>query len=284
MRLYHASEYLVFDGSSDQPACVVEFGDMRRLAEVEKVLAELSPRLPGTVPASLRCAHWSSGIAVHVQQGMAGMPWFRVSDGMRTPAAWKALIDRACRGLASFHAAVRGVPAWSGLVYPGMELSRQAMLSRCRGVALSERVLRRVEEDADADSGGLIRSCWQHGDYSLNNLLVSRQSMAIIDFDEFGRTRVPMHDAFGLALSVPLSQGDDCPLSALDCITRCVEVAREVDEDAERLPLPALLMHHLLWRINQCDGLSRRDALRRVLLRWTDELATQPECFLGDLA
>jgi hypothetical protein len=276
-------KYLVFDGSPHQPACVVEFGDMQRLSQVQHVLGVLSPRLPGTVPASLRCAPWHAGGAVHVQQGLPGTPWFRISDSIRTAGQWTALLDRACQDLAAFHAVVRDEPAWSALVYPGMELRRQGMLSRFRGVALSAAVLHRVEEwSDDADRDGPIRSCWQHGDFSLNNLLVSPRSLAIIDFDEFGRTRVPLHDAFGLALSVPLSQEGQCPLSIADCIKRCVDVALE-HENIDRRLLPALLMHHLLWRINQCDGLTRRDALRRVLLGWTHDLATRPESFLGDL-
>jgi hypothetical protein len=276
-------KYLVFDGSSDYPACVVEFGETERLAAVQKVLAELSPRLPSTVPATLRCAHWQAGQSIHVQQGLPGTPWFRVSDDLDTPAKWLALLERASVTLASLHAAVRAVPAWSGLVYPGMELRRQAMLSRFRGVALSTQVLTRVEEwAAEADRGGPLRSCCQHGDFSLNNLLVSRQSLAIIDFDEFGRTRVPLHDVFGLALSMRLSQGDRCPLSMQECITRCVRWTLG-EQDAPNQALPALLLHHLLWRINQCDGLERREALRRTLLQWTEELAAKPDVFLRDL-
>ena len=53
---------------------------------------------------------------------------------------------------------------------------------------------------------------------SLNNLLVSETAVSVIDFDEFGGTLVPLHDAFGLALSVPLSQSDSCPLSFAECV------------------------------------------------------------------
>jgi hypothetical protein len=276
-------KYLVFDDSSEQPACVVEFGETERLSAVEKVLGELSPRLPSTVPASLRCAHWQAGTSVHVQQGLPGMPWFRISDDLDTPSKWLALLERASVTLASLHAAVRAVPSWSGLVYPGMELRRQAMLSRFRGVTLSTQVLTCVEDwAAEADRSGPLRSCCQHGDFSLNNLLVSRQSVAIIDFDEFGRTRVPLHDVFGLALSMRLSQGDRCPLTMQECIVRCVTWTLG-EQDAPVKALPALLLHHLLWRINQCDGLQRREALRRTLLRWTDDLAAKPATFLGEL-
>jgi hypothetical protein len=277
-------KYLVFDGSAEQPACVVEFGETERLAAVEKVLAELSPRLPQTVPATLRCAHWKQGTSVHVQQGLPGTPWFRLSDQVSTREAWVALLGRASGVLASFHAAVRQVPAWVGLVYPGLELRRQAMLGRFRGVSLSERALHRVEQwSIEADRGGAMNGCCQHGDFSLNNLLVSPTTIAIIDFDEFGRTRVPLHDVFGLALSVRLSQGEQCALTARDCIHLCVAASR-ADEDVRREAMPALLMHHLLWRVNQCDGLERREPLRRALLRWTEELAANPDSFLGELA
>jgi phosphotransferase family enzyme len=276
-------KYLIFDGSADQPACVVEFGETERLAAVEKVLDELSPRLPKTVPASLRCAHWNAGTSVHVQQGLPGTPWFRLSDQVTTRDEWIALLDRASQVLVSFHAAVREVPAWVGLVYPGAELRRQAMLSRFRGVTLSERVLQRIDEwSAAADRDGALRGCCQHGDFSLNNLLVSPQSMAIIDFDEFGRTRVPLHDVFGLALSVRLSQGDRCQLTTRECISRCV-AASVADEEVPAAAMPALFLHHLLWRVNQCDGLQRREPLRRALIGWAEELAVSPAAFLGGL-
>jgi hypothetical protein len=48
--------------------------------------------------------------------------------------------------------------------------------------------------------------------------------------------------------------------------------------------VPALLLHHLLWRVNQCHGLPRRAPLRETLLAWIDQLAVAPQTFLGQLA
>jgi hypothetical protein len=107
---------------------------------------------------------------------------------------------------------------------------------------------------------------------------VSDTAVSVIDFDEFGGTLVPLHDAFGLALSVRLSQSDHCPLSFADCIAQCVEPARQ-DEQVDTAYLPGLLMHHLLWRINQCHGLERRAPLKRTLLGWVVELAETPSAF-----
>jgi len=265
-------KYLVFNEKARQPACVVEFGPAERLVRVDGILTELHPRFPGGIARPLVCTSWRNGTYVQIQEGLAGMPWFRLSDGLTSAADWRTVIDRAVTAMLRLHAATREVPAWSERVLAGAELRRQAALSRRDGSLLSDRVLQCVAEwSRELDANGPIESCWQHGDFSLNNLLVSDTAVSVIDFDEFGGTMVPLHDAFGLALSVPLSQNDS-PLSFADCIARSVEPARQ-DEQVEAAHLPALLMHHLLWRINQCHGLERRTPLKRVLLGWVVDLA-----------
>lgn len=116
----------------------------------------------------------------------------------------------------------------------------------------------------------------------VDRALVSSDSLAVIDFDEFGSTLMPLHDAFGLALSLPLSQDKRCLLSRIDCISICVEQSL-TDGALAAEHLPGLLMHHLLWWINQCHGFERRTALRQILLGWVEDLASTPEAFLGDL-
>jgi hypothetical protein len=271
-------KYLVFNRKSKQPACVVEFGPAERLVRVDGILSELHPRFPNGVARPICCTSWHDGTFVQIQEGLAGMPWFRLSDGLAGAADWRAMLDRAVRAMLRLHAATRDVPAWSGSVMAGAELRRQASLCNRDARLLSEPVLARIRTWAYAlDAAGAMPSCWQHGDFSLNNLLVSDTAVSVIDFDEFGGTMVPLHDAFGLALSVPLSQSDS-PLSFADCIARCVEPARQ-DEQVEAAHLPALLMHHLLWRINQCHGLERRTPLKRVLLGWVVDLVDSPGRF-----
>ncbi len=80
---------------------------------------------------------------------------------------------------------------------------------------------------------------WQHGDFSLNNLMVSPDSMAVIDFEEFGLTRMPLHDAFGLAFSFQHSQNDQCPIPLKDCLEQCIaapaSLGRFDDADGSRV-------------------------------------------------
>ena len=276
-------KYLVFNDKARQPACVVEFGPAERLVRVDGILTELHRRFPGGIARPLVCTSWRNGTYVQIQEGLAGMPWFRLSDGLTSAADWRAVIDRAVAAMLRLHSATRDVPAWSDRVLAGAELRRQAVLSRRDGSLLSDRVLQCVADwSRELDANGPMASCWQHGDFSLNNLLVAEQTVSVIDFDEFGGTLVPLHDAFGLALSVPLSQNESCPLSVADCVAQCVEPARR-DEAVGAAHLPGLLMHHLLWRINQCHGLERRAALRHILLGWAEDLAASPQSFLGSI-
>jgi hypothetical protein len=273
-------KYLVFNEKARQPACVVEFGPPERLMRVDEILSELHPRFPGGVARPLCCTPWRNGTYVQIHEGLSGMPWFRLSDGLAAADDWRALIDRAVTAMLRLHAATRDVPNWGGRVLAGAELRRQATLCSQDGSLLSDRVLQRVREwSHKLDAAGPMTSFWQHGDFSLNNLLVSAETVSVIDFDEFGGTLAPLHDAFGLALSVPLSQSR-CPLSLAECITLSVEPARQ-NEGIDAAYLPALLMHHLLWRINQCRGLERRTPLRHILLAWVADLADAPETFLS---
>lgn len=277
-------KYLVFDGDPTRPACVVEFGERDRLTRIDRILRTLTERMSSGIPASLCCTEWHDGTYVHVQEGLPGAPWFRVSEGIVTEAQWRRLLDRSVDAMRRLHVATRRQDAWTGRVHVGNELERQVSLCQSRGITLGRAALARADAwGVDASAAGPLPTCWQHGDFSLNNLLVASDSVAIIDFEEFGGTSVPLHDAFGLALSVTLSQGSDCTLPLQECIRACVNTA-VADEAVAPGCIPALLLHHLIWRVNQCHGLPRRAPLRQTLLKWIEQLAVAPQSFLGQLA
>ncbi|MEO8256571.1 MAG: phosphotransferase [Acidobacteriota bacterium] len=276
------AKYLVFDGDPSRPACIVEFGDEERLTRTDHILSTLRSKMPpGGVADSLCCTSLPDGTFVHIQEGLPGVPWFRLSDSLATPAAWEELLSRSVVVMGHLHAATRVVPAWTGTIEMGAELGRQEALCRRNGTPLDNEVRQRIGEWQDQLAAtGPVQAWWQHGDFSLNNLLVSRKSVAVIDFDEFGLTLMPLHDAFGLALSLTLSQDGRCPLSRVHCLDVCTRGSLT----AAALPpthLPGLLMHHLLWRINQCYGVERRTRLRNILLGWVGELGAAPETFFA---
>ena len=267
-------KYLVFDaGAPARPVCVVEYGDRARLQRTAHVLRLLSARLPGMVPAVISCAAGPDGDWVLIQQGLEGVPWFRVADTIHSAAGWRSLLERSLDAMITLHTATRSAPTWTATIDLGEEITVQAAYAAKTDVPLSKDALRLINEWRRT-GGHALPSFRQHGDFSLNNLLVGRDTLAIIDFDEFGETAVPLHDAFGLALSFVLTQ-DVPPLPRADVIRECVRRAR-VEENVDASLLPGLLLHHLVFRINQCYGLYRRARLRTTLLGMLEELAANP--------
>ena len=268
-------KYLVFDDDARQPACVVEFGESERLLRIDSILTELHQRCPGAVPRPLVCAPWGSGAAVHIQQGLPGLPWFRLADSLPTVAAWQSLLDRAVDVMRRLHAAIAEVPGWVGTVDVREALDEQVRLCRANRSPISPQFLRQVEECVNRLEGlAPVPAVWQHGDFSLNNLMVSPDSMAVIDFEEFGLTRMPLHDAFGLAFSFHHSQNGQCPIPLKDCLEQCIAAPASLgrfDDEVVR----GLLLHHLLWRINQSHGHPTRARLRERLTAIAEQVAAE---------
>jgi hypothetical protein len=272
------AKFLVFDSDSARPACVVQFGPGDELRRLHHILSRLHGKLPDAVPESLVCRPWRGSDCVHVQAGAAGTPWFRLQDRVGTQREWDRLRERVCELLSRFHAAVREFPEWSCPVRPAKELRRQAAICRERGVDFSRRAGEWVDACAESlEELGEVNGLAQHGDFCLNNLLVSESGLALIDFDEFARTFVPLHDEMGLALSFQhLAPRGGQLLPPSEDLAAVLRKCRPDNRDLVT-SLPGLLLHHLLWRINQTHDWPTRAGVRRSLVAMVEECASAQE-------
>ena len=185
----------------------------------------------------------------------------------------------------SFHAAVREVPAWVGLVIPALELRRQAMLSRFRGVPLSEARAR-------------ARGRMEHRRRSRRRAARLLPARGFLAQQPAGVAGLHRHHRLRRIRTDPRAAARRASAWRSRCACRRGTAASSPRASASRSAsrrrapmkrcradaMPALLMHHLLWRVNQCDGLERREPLRRALLRWAEELAATPDSFMGVLS
>jgi hypothetical protein len=269
-------KYLVFGRDASRPLAVVQFGPAEEMARIDEILTRLHCLLPDAIARPLACGPWRGRWSMQAQSGLPGMPWFRISERFRTRERWDRLREDALEILTRLHAAIRTVPEWSCAVRPGDELRRQATLCEERGIITSPRATLRIDAAGEAlDAMGEVRCTWQHGDFCVNNLLISEEGLAIIDFEEFGGTAVPLHDHFGLALSIHALSSDVAGRRSLgEELAACLRTgqnARPISEDL----LPGLFLHHLLWRINQ--GLDRhRNVLVEGLIGIVEQFATSP--------
>ena len=272
-------KYLVFGPDPCRPAFVVQFGPGEELQRTHEALLHLHARLPDAVSESIVCTPFNAGESVHIQSGLPGLPWFRVADLCHDRADWIALVRRCLAVLARLQDAVADRPQWTGHVHLGSALRDRLSASRDPMVGAHRATI--APWLAALDAIGWAPAARQHGDFSVNNLLIADAGIGIIDFDEFGGTMMPLHDEMGLALSFPLSQHGACPLTTHECLHLCLAPASSrgrYGADAVR----GLLLHHLLWRIEQCHGCPTREGLRATLTRYVHELLVTPEGLLGD--
>lgn len=273
-------KYLVFASDAGRPAFVVQFGAAEQLERTHRALRHLHVQLPDAVAESLVCTRFSARECVHIQTGLAGLPWFRVADLCRDRTEWTGLVERCLGVLTRLQAAVAQNPQWTGNVHPGRQLRERLKASRLEIINAHSHTIARWTDALD--NVGHVAATWQHGDFSVNNLLIGHTGIGVIDFDEFGDTMMPLHDEMGLALSFPLSQHGVCPLTIAQCLQLCLAPALSAgafDIDATR----GLLLHHLLWRIEQCHDCPPRDRLRATLTRYVHELIVNPEGLLGEM-
>ena len=270
--------FLVFAASSAQPVCVMRFAGPNEVRMVHEALEVLQPALPGLVPESLVCSPWDGGQWIHIQSGMPGIPWFRLRSAIRGRHGWLNLRTRASQSLADLHAAVRDHAAWTRTICPARELREQHARLLAEGTSLSQAVSRSVTEAADGlETLGSLAWYAQHGDFCLNNLLVSRSGLGVIDFEEFGATAMPLHDELGLALSFhDFLRDTPHGLPLHEHINACVERTLSAHPFLSAC-LWGLFLHHLLWRANQCHQRETRRAMECTLIGLVEHYVRQPQ-------
>lgn len=277
-------KYLVFDGDAQQPACVVEIGDEARLRRIHAIQIALHGLCPAHVARPLACAAWAPGLAIHIQQGVPGVPWFRLFETLTSREMWERLLDRVTVTMNSFHAAIAGERTWVGSVRPAAALAEQLRMWCVADGASAQRLIGPVTRTIDElGDGTSLPAIAQHGDYSLNNLVIAPDAIAVIDLEEFGLTRMPLHDAVGLGLSFSTSQDGRCPIGIRECVERCIGGPIAVASFDAPL-LRALILHHLLWRINQSHGHPARTGVRAMLTTLAEAVASDAGNGLDALA
>jgi hypothetical protein len=250
--------FLVFDQRDDRAEWVVQFGSFAELSALHGVLERLYGLLPDLVSRPVALHHWKGDTWVHAQEGLSGLPWFRVRDTWHSLDAWIVLRDRAAVALDHFRQAVRRTPDWTGTLSPAAELT--ALGTWYGGTTGAERVVLERVRTATSELSrlGTIRSHWQHGDYCFNNLLVSPERLGLIDFEEFGRTSMPLHDEFSLAFSTYDIIQAFAGAPSLGELVR-TGIAPACREAGLETPMAGgFLLHHLLWRMRQCEARDRR--------------------------
>ena len=198
--------FLIFVAHQAHPLFVVKVGDPGTLEARSARSARLYSLLPNAIARPVGVFPLDDGRAILVQDGLPGVPWFRLGDRYKTAADWRLLRTRAIAQLQEFHAAVATQPEWVAEARP-LDAELRAMAGRLDEelASLGDGVPALVASvSSEFAALGPVRGVWQHGDFTLNNLLVDEHRLGVVDLDDFGKWRAPFVDAFALAHSVHL--------------------------------------------------------------------------------
>ena len=273
---------LLFDGQdASKPLYVAQVGTFPELDREDRFLRALHSALPELVADSLGCFPWQRDEWLQVQRGLPGVPWFGLAHRLRSVAEWMDLRERAIDALRTFEVAVRRHQEWTCVLAPGRELMREGSRSEGLGVRQSSRLRAEVERLSGVlDEIGEIRASWQHGDFCLNNLLVSRHTVSVIDLAEFGETSMPLQDEIGLALSLYMLAPEKARgVTLRDHLNACLGEAGAL---AREEYLHGFLLHYLIRRINRSHRQVTRAAMAARLLAAAEALCAAPAQFLDD--
>jgi hypothetical protein len=267
-------KYLAFAGSVETPAYVLEFGSEKPLRHVYDVLDRLGPLLRERVAHAVLLRRWNDDLCVLVQTGLEGAPWFEFVRTHNDARQWLRLGELALDALSELQGAVRQAMGPSSVV-PAAELDAISVDLETSKVSLTAAASDCVRQATLLlASVGTIEGWPQHGDYSLNNIVLgSNDVMRVIDFEEFASTRMPLQDEVGLAMSMALLAPAQCqsiPLSTyLDLALRNSPFSPEQNT--------AFVVYNIVHRIKQAAGHSRRRRVQDWLLSTLEQLTCAGE-------
>lgn len=194
--------FLIFFDDSKIPELVVRISESESIRQAHQTTEKLYKLLVDLIPEPLILVK-EEGKNIAIQKGVKGDPWFRLADKFKYPTQREKIRTRAIKSLNRLHHEVSLSPGWVSSIKPGNELRRTYKHCIDSGTNLPagiDKMVTYLSENLDK-LGGII-SFPQHGDFCLNNLIIDEKEIHIIDFEDFGKTSMPFHDNFTLALSL----------------------------------------------------------------------------------
>lgn len=247
---------LFFNPGETIPACAAQRGDSEGFATTHGILARISSRDPGLVAEPLGCVNDDSGMTWGVVRGLPGWPWFALPARYPGTPGLEAVTRIGLATVRRFRDAVSAYDLWRSAVSPRARLEDELRAIKASHPALFASIQESTRHRWLSALDGLDGISWhkQHGDFCLNNLLIDDGTAAIVDFEEFGLTTMPLHDEFSLAFSLyEFSERLNLHRGLQGLLRLCIEEL-PLGGTLKNEALEALLAHHLFWRLNQCSS------------------------------
>ncbi|WP_445426520.1 aminoglycoside phosphotransferase family protein [Alishewanella sp. HL-SH06] len=254
--------YLAIKNGGFAPAFVIKKLQDEQAMNTWRVHQQLYQLLPDYIAQPLG-TNEINGELFSVEKGVAGQPWFQIGQSYATTEAWQRLIDKTISSLSAFQHAVAAHPAWRAT-----ETVQSLLMKAFNGYeAAGNKTTPQLLDYYQLHLNNLevkqqVTCTMQHGDFSLNNLLVGADSITIIDFEDFGMTLLPFYDEFNLALSLADENSDKFSIKRL--IASCVAPSLNQTDFNKQL-LPMFFLGFLLTKLGSWSASEKRQPHRAWL-------------------
>ncbi len=260
-------KYLVFSDDSKTPKFVLQPGTTKNLSIVKDYTEQLHHALPGRIPEPLAILCDQKDQSYLVQRGVAGVPWFTLRQRMGKDLPWNKILKQSISALVDFHNTTYSHTEWN----KDINLQNHFRNLHLQAIAMGDSKLVDnslvFEHCLDALAEYTSTVCFpQHGDFSVNNLLFRSDSAGIIDFEQFGRVYLPMHDEFLLMGSL-LQLHDSPSIEFAKNLWSQILTSSRYDFSQNSKALDVLLMMHIMWWLIETHGQERRRKRRKTYLK-----------------
>lgn len=259
--------YLVFGAEPDCPKYVIRKLTNDHERQAHRTHVYLYSLVGNLVPKPIGICEYL-GDKYDIQEGVKGIPWFQIKSKYGSENALCDIELRLWCTLKNFQSSVDSESSINTSFQPHEELSKvygqYKTIEKEVNPDLEKLVETATEELSKMSSCAQIS---QHGDFCLNNVIVDTSHITVIDFEDFGITKMPLYDHFTLALS--LSNSPD-PEQAVKVLTeaRVVEAAAQLG--IPRIAIRWHFLHHILLRLGPWSAGEKRVQYRAWLKQVLD--------------
>lgn len=255
--------YLVFNDKHDHPTFVIRELSSHREFQAHQVHCYLYHLVGSLVPRPLGLCNYA-GHTYDIQQGVKGSPWFQIKSKFCTEDSRARLERRLWQTLSDFQSAITADSANETSLRPHEEL-RQVFEQHKETEQQSDTELDTLVEFAINQLSTMpnCRPSSQHGDFCLNNVIIDKSHVTVIDFEDFAITKMPLYDHFTLALSLPSCSPEAHKAVEVISTVQIIDAAKKLG-----IPLGAIkwhFLHHILLRLGPWSTGEKRSRYRAWL-------------------
>lgn len=271
--------YLIFN-DSDHPDFALHEIDENDIEKQFDTKVKLFEILGDMVAEPLKVIK-NHGNLYLVERGLRGKPWFQIATQSKNN--WSQIKTQSLLALNHFQKSISTEKTWHREINLAGELKKQ-YLESCKYNQLDTPNIRKHYDYFFSQLANVnnVNSQFQHGDFCINNILHDQERTHLIDFEDFGKTSMPLHDNFSLALSFFHIQGSTNFKDLTNEINLCLSYSK-LSPNFSKEVISALFFYHLMFRLGSWSNKETRSNYKKWILIILDIFLTNYSEFLSDL-